>query len=208
MIKILVNSPKGGVGKTTLATNIAIYLAQNRYKVWALDLAQGEQMTTALKVTGFFNKEQKSNKIETSELDSIPAKFNGARNYDVLVADSDDYFEIIKDLADREISKGWKIIVPIIDEFNGLERIPNEIGALCISYMFAGKMDFDLKIVPNKISNIASITKIQKKLEEQGIGGFMSESYIADCKSEPPYYISEENFYNEIGSLLKEVGVI
>ncbi|WP_371380594.1 AAA family ATPase [Sporomusa aerivorans] len=208
MIKILVNSPKGGVGKTTLATNIAIYLAQNQYKVWAFDLAQGEQMTTALKVTEFFNEEQKSNKINTSELDSIPKKFNKASNYDVLVADTDDYFEIIKDLADREISKGWKIIVPIIDEYNGLQRIPKEIGALCVSYMFAGKMDFDLKIVPNKISNLASITKIKKKLEEQGIEGFMSESYITDCKSEPPYYINEKNFYNEIRTLLKEVGVI
>ncbi|MGT4651177.1 nucleotide-binding protein [Bacillus cereus group sp. BfR-BA-01330] len=208
MIKILINAPKGGVGKTTLATNIALYLAKNNHRVWALDLAQGQQMTTALKVTEHFNEEQTANKIETRELESIPQRFNGVRNYDFLVADTDDYLEIIKDLADRGISRGWKVIVPIMDEYNGLQRIPQEIGALFVSSMFTGELDFNLKIVPNKIIDIDSIEKIRIQLENHGIEEFISESYITNCEAEAPYYINEENFNEGIRVLLEEIEVI
>lgn len=208
MIKILINAPKGGVGKTTLATNIALYLAQKNYRVWALDLAQGEQMTAALIETEFFNGEQNINKIETRELESIPKRFPGARNYDFLVADTDDYLEIIKDLADHGISRGWKVIVPIMNEYNGLQRIPKEVGALLVSYMFTGPMNFDLKIVPNRIVDASSIEIISSQLELRGIEEFLSESYISNCEAEAPYYIFEETFNVEISDLLKEIGVI
>lgn len=208
MIKILVNAPKGGVGKTTLATNIALYLAQNNNKVWALDLAQGEQMTKALKETIYFSQNQTENKIETKELQSIPKKLTGVRNYDFLVADTDDYLEIIKDLADQKISKGWNVIIPIVNEYNGLKRIPDEIGALFISYMFTGLLKFKLKIVPNKVTNEESIEKIKSALTEHNIERFMSEVYISDCQSEAPYYINEDQFKSEIDNLLKEIGVI
>lgn len=208
MIKILINAPKGGVGKTTLATNIALYLAKNNHRVWALDLAQGQQMTTALKGTEHFDQEQTTNKIETRELESIPVRLPGVSKYDFLVADTDDYLEIIKDLADQGKSKGWNVIVPIMDEYNGLQRIPQEIGALLVSSMFTGKLDFNLKIVPNKIIDTSSIEEIRVQLENHKIDRFISESYISNCEAEAPYYIDKKNFNEEIRVLLKEIEVI
>jgi len=180
MIKILVNAPKGGVGKTTLATNIALYLAEKNHRIWAMDLAQGEQMTKALKKTEYFDEEQTINKIETRELESIPTELRGVRNYDFLVADTDDYLEIIKDLADQGISRGWNVIIPIVDEYNGLQRIPDEIGSLLVSYMFTGKLDFELIIVPNKITNSDSINNIKSELENKNIEEFISSTHISN----------------------------
>src|ERR1051326_2459239 len=54
MIKIVVNSPKGGVGKTTLAMNAALYLAGAGNRVWALDLAQSGLMAQQLRATNEF----------------------------------------------------------------------------------------------------------------------------------------------------------
>lgn len=205
MIKIIVNAPKGGVGKTTLATNIALYLSKKNKKVWALDLAQGRQMTKALERDSSFSSD---NKIDTREAESIPQTFSGARSYDYLVADTDDYFEIIKELANRGAIQGWKIIVPIVDEYNGLERIPEELGALFLTTMFKGGEVLNLNIIPNKVEDPVSISNIKSKLEEYNLEEFLSSNYISFCTSEPPYYIDNEEFYIDIKELLDEMGVI
>lgn len=208
MIKILVNAPKGGVGKTTLATNIALYLARIGKRVWALDLAQGEQMTKELIKTDFFNSSQTVNKIETRELESIPRNFRGARQFDVLVADTDDYLEIIKDLARHGISNAWKVVVPVVDEYNGLQRIPNEIKALLLTINFRGNSTLNLKMIPNKVENNDSIENIKSKLSEHGVEGYLCDCYISYCDATPPFYINDTDFNNEITDLLKEIGVI
>ena len=45
MLKVVVYAPKGGVGKTTIATNVAMLLAGQGHKVWAWDLSEKELMT-------------------------------------------------------------------------------------------------------------------------------------------------------------------
>ena len=117
MKKILINSPKGGVGKTTLATNIALYLAQSGLKVLACDFAQGLQMSKDL-------VDQENITVYENEAGEIPAKFKG--KFDYAVADTDDSFHVIGSLI--ELGKKWTVIVPIVNERNGLVRIPLELS--------------------------------------------------------------------------------
>lgn len=91
MIKIVVNATKGGVGKTTVATNIALLLAQQDYRVWTLDLAGRSRMANFLESSYFNNS---FNKIDIRETTPLPNSFPGAKNYDFLVADTDDYYEV------------------------------------------------------------------------------------------------------------------
>ncbi|GAA6617939.1 AAA family ATPase [Scytonema sp. NUACC26] len=49
MLKLVINSPKGGVGKTTIATNAALLLASRGMKVLALDLAGGLRMSNYIR---------------------------------------------------------------------------------------------------------------------------------------------------------------
>jgi chromosome partitioning protein len=71
VLKIVVNATKGGVGKTTVATNIALLLAQQNYRVWALDLAGRSRMGKFLESTGHFANDK--NKIDIRETCSLVA---------------------------------------------------------------------------------------------------------------------------------------
>lgn len=208
MKKILINAPKGGVGKTTLATNIALMLAREGYRVWALDLAQGRQMSTYLSCTDEFDNK---NKIEVKELESIPLNFPGASQFDFLVVDTDDYHKIISDLSDPKKSNGWKIIVPIVDEYNGLQRIPEELSALMLAIMLKSQPKLNLKAFGNKIqknSPESSINNIKEALEKKGVENLLGTSYITLCESQPPYYIDNTQFSTELKEILEEMGAL
>ena len=127
MIKIVVNATKGGVGKTTVATNIALLLAQQNKRVWALDLAGRSRMATFLRSTSFFTNSL--NKIEVRETEPLPDAFPGASNYDFLVADTDDYYEVPAAVVTK---RGWRLIVPIVPQYDpvGLEDIVRETASL------------------------------------------------------------------------------
>lgn len=207
MIKILVNAPKGGVGKTTLSTNIALLLARKGHKVWALDLAQGEQMTKYLSRTPEFGA-QTGNIIETRELETIPTNFPGASNFDFLVADTDDYYKIIADLSDAGVSRGWRIIVPIINEYNGLERIPEEISALMMARLFNGADRLNMKIFANNVVEVTTDSvNILEALKQRGIDNLFGAAFIPHCQSAPPYFINDPDFCEKLQELLEEMGI-
>ena len=208
MIKILVNASKGGVGKTTVAANIALFLAERGYRVWAMDFAQGRQLTSTLMGRECFSDVQRENKIETKELQTMPKKFPGASKFDFLVVDTDDYYEILVEMANESIVKGWNVIIPIMDEYYGLERISSEIKVVITSYILTGEIKFKLNIVPNKIDNPDSTTNIFNALEKNGIERFMTNNYLSKCNSTPPYYIDDVVFHHEIELLLNEMGVL
>lgn len=165
-------------------------------------------MTIALENRELFGENQNENKIQTNELESIPRRFPGQRAYDYLVVDTDDYYEIIKDLADGRVSRNWYVIVPIMDEYNGLQRITKEIRAVMVTYMLTGNVNFNLKLVPNKISDQTSLRNIYNELSENGLGRYMSDGFINNCISSPPYFIDDTEFHHDVEQVLNEIGVI
>jgi chromosome partitioning protein len=206
MVKILVNAPKGGVGKTTLSTNIALFLAENGHKIWALDLAQGTQMTKFLKLKDF---EQNGNKIDTKELQSLPTSFPGKKNFDYLVVDTDDYYKILTDLVKDPKANQWKIIVPILNDYTSLDRITDEVASIMTARMLQGTPRLDLKIIGNKIDNkVIDIPEIETSLQNSGIQTLLSFKYISHSPEKGPFFNSDPIFHKEINDILKEIGVI
>lgn len=204
MIKILVNSPKGGVGKTTLATNIALFLAREGFRIWALDLAQGEQMSDDLASTNIFKQPQ--NKIEIDEMGRIPTSFRGARQYDFLVADTDDYYKIMSYLFSDDITRGWRVIVPIVNERNGLIRIPNEIHQVMVANMMRGQKPI-IKLFVNKYENDSDYDSVKDALKEKNLERLLSDNCISYCNGIPPFFINDDNFNEDITKILREMEV-
>lgn len=204
MIKILVHSPKGGVGKTTFATNIALFLARKGYRVWALDLAQGLLMTRELNNAQEFKNS--CNKIESNELGTVPNSFTGARNYDYLVADTDDYYNIMADLANDTVVRGWRVVVPVVNEKYGLIRIPEEIHQVMTANMLKGQSP-TMRLFVNKVTSDQDFESVNAALTEKALEGLLSNQEIPMCNSQEPYYIDDEEFEQAIGGLLEEMGV-
>ncbi len=139
MLKLVINSPKGGVGKTTIATNAALLLASEGKKVLALDLAGGQLMSKYIRERQAEEKKKYQGiDIRGDELGELPINIKGARGYDVMVADTDDYYKILDNLVDPK-RRGWRAIAPIVpDDAVGLERISEELGILANQQAIAG----------------------------------------------------------------------
>ena len=213
MLKLVIHSPKGGVGKTTIATNITLILASQGKKVLALDLAQGSMMSSYLEGKRKEQPEKYSAiEIRTEELGELPTQIKGARNYDVMVADTDDYYEILNNLVDPK-RRGWRALAPIVpDDAIGLNRIAKELGVVASKQVIASKK-FPLKILPNRCGMTNDIptdlTIIQNVLEEVGILSLMSQNYLPNAhSSNPPIFIEEDrDFCQKIENVLSEIGV-
>ncbi|MGB3204533.1 MAG: AAA family ATPase [Crinalium sp.] len=152
MLKLVINSPKGGVGKTTIATNAALLLASKGFKVLALDLAGG------LRMSKYISKKQAENpsmyariEIREAEYEELPSSgsIKGGGNKDIMIADTDDYYKIIENLFDPN-RKGWRAIAPICpDDSVGLERISEELGEMATAQMIT-KRTIPIRILPNR----------------------------------------------------------
>lgn len=203
MKKILVNSPKGGVGKTTISTNIALILADMGYRVWALDLAQGSLMTKVLENHSLF-KDSDIHRIQSKELELLPKRYTGARSYDFLVVDTDDYYEVLVDLIGN---RGWYVAVPIVDRYYELERIPQEISeVLKVAYVNSQKIQ--LSVIHNMSNGVASHENIRKRLSEFGLKYLLLNSKIEYCNNYAPYFLKDRTFYQQLKSAMSEMGVI
>lgn len=208
MLKIVVHAPKGGVGKTTLATNISLFLAKQGKRVWALDLAQGGLMSDDLKASQHF--ETSIHKIEIQELEELPVKFPGSSKFDVLVADTDDYYKIQSNFLDK-IHKGWRVIVPLVpSDPKGCKRIAKETKKIARAALVSSSQ-INLKIVINK-SNSDDYTsdreEVESLMKQEGIFSLLSSEWIPFSTAKDPYYIHDPNFSESIEKLLISIGVI
>ncbi|MDC0832384.1 AAA family ATPase [Geitlerinema sp. CS-897] len=207
MLKIVVNAPKGGVGKTTLVTNISLFLAKQGKRVWALDLAQGGLMSEDLKASHDFDSS--NNKIETKELEELPSRFPGSSKFDVLVADTDDYFKIQSNLLD-ENHRGWRVIVPLVpSDPKGCRRITRETAKLARAAL-VGSSRINLQVVINKcsLSDYSSRRQdVEGIMEREGILGLLSPEWIPFSTEPDPYYIKDPAFFDSIEKLLSSIGV-
>jgi chromosome partitioning protein len=209
MLKIVVNTPKGGVGKTTTATNISLYLARHGRRVWALDFAGGLLMSNILRNSPEFGPGT-SNLIETHEGQRIPQIFPGASNFDVAVLDTDDAFTVAEDLL-LGSRVGWRVVAPVNPyDYLALDRVPREIRSVATAGFLAPD-----RLGIYIVTNIAhsgepqhGYDELGNALQQQGIRSLLVNTIIPHGQSNsPPIFIDDSNYARSIGILLAEIGV-
>lgn len=209
MIKIMVNTPKGGVGKTTTATNIALLLARRGQRVLAVDLAGGLLMSQALAQTPEFAAGT-DNRIDAKETERVPTRFPGSSNFDYAVIDTDDSYTVFEDLLKGDQS-GWRVISPInpLDQV-GLIRIPHELRAVSLgAYLSPNgpKMKvFANMAYPGDVAEGA--TSLRKALSNEGIEGLMLTTAVPYAPTtSAPIQLNDGAYNAALNKLLAEIGI-
>lgn len=206
MLKIVVNATKGGVGKTTVATNIALLLAQQNYRVWALDLAGRSRMGKFLESTGHFANDK--NKIDIRETEPLPDSFPGANNYDFLVADTDDYYEVPVTVVTKP---GWRLIVPVVPQYDpiGLEDIVKETASILNFGLLVDVVPKARIIVNNRFPANDDYEQlhqnVSKLLQNSAIEEFLSSHWLPFVNLSPLDFTSDEIFSQSLRSVLAEL---
>ncbi len=205
MQKIVVNATKGGVGKTTIATNIALLLAKQNKRVWALDLAGRSRMAKFLESTSYFNNGE--NKIEIKETEPLPDSFPGANNYDFLVADTDDYYEVPATVVTK---RGWRLIVPVVPQYDpiGLEDIINETASLLnfgliVDFVPKARIVVNNRFPANDYEQLHR--NVQNLLKDASIEEFLSSNWLPFVSISPLDFTSDEVFSSSLLSVLTEI---
>jgi chromosome partitioning protein len=205
VIKIVVNATKGGVGKTTVATNIALLLAKQNKRVWALDLAGRSRMAKFLGSTSFSTNS--ANKIEVRETEPLPDAFPGASNYDFLVADTDDYYEVPAAVVTK---RGWRLIVPVVPQYDpvGLEDIVKETASL-LNFGLLVNFTPKARIVVNNRFPADDYRQlhnnVQSLLQNVAIDDFLSPNWLPFVDLSPLDFTSDKVFSGNLLSVLTEL---
>ncbi len=206
MIKIVVNATKGGVGKTTVATNIALLLAQQNKRVWALDLAGRSRMAKFLESTSYFNNS--TNRIDIRETEPLPDSFPGASDYDFLVADTDDYYKVPATVVTQP---GWRLIIPIVpDDQVGVEDIVEETASLLNFGLVADLVPRARIVVNNRHHNDnyeQLYHHVYNQVEAAFIDEFLSNQWLPFVNLSPFDFTSDEVFSKTLRSVLSELGI-
>lgn len=211
MIKLVVNTPKGGVGKTTTATNIALLLARCGYRVMAVDLAAGLLMSQTLASYLEFSNENGCTIVQ-KEAQAIPQTFPGATSYDYAVLDTDDTFTVAEDLL-LGTRSSWKVISPVNpNDSVGFTRIPREIRAVVLATLLTSSK-LSLSIVTNMAyggDNQDGYNRLLQKLNDNSIASLLSPTILphGSVNSDTPLVLlDDDNYSNSLIELLNSMGV-
>ncbi|EJG1726483.1 AAA family ATPase [Vibrio parahaemolyticus] len=211
MIKLVVNTPKGGVGKTTTATNIALLLARQGYRVMAVDLAAGLLMSQTLASCPEFSGES-NNTIVQKEGHSIPENFPRASNFDYAVLDTDDTFTVAEDLL-LGTRPSWKVISPVNpNDAVGLSRIPREIRAVVLATLLTPS-ELSLSIVTNMAYGGDSedgYNRLSQQLSDNSIVSLLSSTVLPHgnvLNQTPLILLDDRNYSESLTELLRSMGV-
>lgn len=188
MLKLVINSPKGGVGKTTIATNVALLLAAEGKKVLVLKLSSSSRIKEHIK-----SKQQENpslygsitivddKKLNPDDVQGLPISFEGMGEHDVVVADTDDYWKILEKLVDKK-RIGWRVIAPIVPgDTEGLVTIPDELNRILLQSRIK-KFPLKLTIIPNRCGDNNDIEDdiniVKTRLEQKGLLNKLSAYYL------------------------------
>jgi chromosome partitioning protein len=203
LIKYVVNTPKGGVGKTTISTNLALMLAARQKRVWALDLAQGSIMSSMLSNSTVF--QCGTCKIDTREGQQLPTNFPGARAFDYMVVDTDDYWEYLVDLLEQ-VNRGWRLVAPVPpDDELALDRVPGDLSILAAAAMSQGN-NIPFKVVANKVTTSNQRQQLYEALEGTGIASRLSEYAVPLVEGHPRSFYQNSDFARALDGVLSELG--
>ena len=210
MIKIVINTPKGGVGKTTTATNLALLLARMGRRVLAVDLAGGQLMAKALLALPEF-AENSGNKVESREAERVPENFAGANSFDFAVLDTDDSFTVAADflLGTRQ---GWRVISPVNphDEL-GLIRIPDELRKVATGVLLSPSQ-LRISVFANMAHGgdvAAGTLKLRQALHQNGIESLMLVVVLPHASGQTwPILLNDDAYRNALKDLLEVIGIV
>jgi len=209
MIKIMINTPKGGVGKTTTATNIALLLASRGHRVLAVDLAGGLLMSQALAKTPEFAAGT-SNKVDSREAERVPDRFPGSSNFDYAVIDTDDSYTVFADLL-KGSQSGWRVVSPVnpLDDV-GLERVPHELRSVSLG-TYLSPNGPEIKVFANmayrgSVEEGAAI--LREALSSKGIERLMLTAALPYASTtDAPIRLGDAAYNAALNELLAEIGI-
>lgn len=209
---IVVNAPKGGVGKTTTAVNLSIFLYNKGLNIVGYDVAQGElfskQIAEYNKITIKMFTEELSQKV-SNDLSEYCRK----NKVDFIIVDTDDYYDVFFDFIDdfnKVTDDNVNIIVPFPNGYQERERIPDDLRKVVLGLKMSGK-ERNIFIFCNKMSKSAKTRnkKVLNSLENVGIGNLLIDSVISMGENEvEPYYIEGRLFSEQLSKLVEEINIL
>jgi len=213
-LKLLIHAPKGGVGKTTIATNAALLMAEQGKKVLVLKLSSSSLIEKHIQ-----NQQQKFpsqySSIKIWEPDAkekakgLPTQIPGSSDYDIVIADTDDYWPILVHLVSKK-RRGWRVICPIDPEDeDGLEAIPDQLSAVVLQSQIT-QMTLNMIVLPNKCGHKLDINDglelVKNALRNKKLESYLIQTYLPFCSRDlHPKFIDSDEFKDGLDQALSSI---